>query len=256
MPTRFAAKRQDLIENRVGGGVSINAQVRKCSAIAAGLAEISLHSNVHAETTNVLLPMVAIVDTSGTAEGLASVAKDCYIPGNRAARSWVWVPESMIAAKDMRPKSAEQRLQELGIQLPAPPKPFGSYVEAQQSGNLLFLSGMLPVENHKPKYVGRIGKELDADAGRNAARIAALNSLAAAKRHLGSLDRISQIVRLGVFMATFGDFFEQPGVADGASDLLRDIFGDEKMAVRSVIGVASLPLGMPIEIDLIFEVTG
>ncbi len=155
----------------------------------------------------------------------------------------------------MRRSDAERRLQLLGIQLPTPPTPFGSYVETRQTGNLLFLSGMLPVVDHRPKYVGRIGKELDADAGRDAARIAALNALAAAKKHLSSLDRISCVVRLGIFMATYGDFFDQPGVADGASDLLRDIFGSEKMAVRSVIGVASLPLGMPIELDLIFEVT-
>ncbi len=155
----------------------------------------------------------------------------------------------------MRRSDAEQRLKLLGIQLPAPPTPFGSYVETRQTGNLLFLSGMLPVVDRRPKYIGRIGKELDADAGRDAARIAALNALAAAKKHLSSLDRISCVVRLGVFMATYGDFFEQPGVADGASDLLRDIFGSEKLAVRSVIGVASLPLGMPIELDFIFEIT-
>ena len=147
----------------------------------------------------------------------------------------------MVTAGSLHPDGAEQRLRGLGIQLPAPPTPFGSYVETRQSGNLLFFSGMLPVVDHRPKYVGRIGKELDADAGRDAARIAALNALAAAKKHLGSLDRISRIVRLGIFMATFGDFFDQPPVADGASDLLRDIFGNEKLAVRSVIGVASLP---------------
>jgi enamine deaminase RidA (YjgF/YER057c/UK114 family) len=154
----------------------------------------------------------------------------------------------------MRPGGAEQRLQELGIQLPAAPTPFGSYVEALQTGNLLFLSGMLPVVDHKPKYLGRLGKELDAEAGRDAARTAALSALAAAKKHLGSLDRITRVVRLGVFIATFGDFFDQPRVADAVSDLFRDIFGSDKMAVRSVIGVASLPLGMPIELEVTFEV--
>ena len=99
----------------------------------------------------------------------------------------------------------------------------------------------------KPKYVGRLGKELDIDAGCDAAYTAALSALAAAKKHLGSLDRITRVVRLGVFIATFGDFFDQPRVADAVSDLFRDLFGAEKMAVRSVIGVASLPLGMPIE---------
>ena len=148
---------------------------------------------------------------------------------------------------------AESRLQSLGIQLPAPPTPFGTYVEALQTGNLLFLSGMLPVVDHKPKYLGRLGKELDTEAGRDAARTACLSGLAAARQHLGSLDRISRVVRLGVFIATFGDFFDQPKVADGASDLLGDIFGNDKPPVRLVLGVASLPLGMPIELELIFE---
>jgi enamine deaminase RidA (YjgF/YER057c/UK114 family) len=115
---------------------------------------------------------------------------------------------------------------------------------------------MLPVVDHKPKYVGRLGKELDAEMGRDAVHTAALGALAAARKHLGSLDRITRVVRLGVFMATSGDFFDQPQVADGASDLFRDIFGADKMAVRLVIGVASLPLGMPVELELILEVAG
>jgi enamine deaminase RidA (YjgF/YER057c/UK114 family) len=150
--------------------------------------------------------------------------------------------------------SPERRLQELGIQLPAAPTPFGTYVEALQTGNLLFLSGMLPVVDHKPKYVGRLGKELDAEAGRDAVRTAALSALAAAKAHLGSLDRITRVVRLGVFMATSGDFSDHVRVADGVSDLFRDLFGADRMAVRSVIGVASLPLGMPVELEGTFEV--
>jgi enamine deaminase RidA (YjgF/YER057c/UK114 family) len=159
----------------------------------------------------------------------------------------------MVGGKGSQPGSAERRLQDLGIQLPAVPTPFGSYVETVQTGNLLFFSGMLPVVDHKPKYVGRLGKELDIEAGRDAAYTAALGILAAAKKHLGSLDRVSRVVRLGVFIATSGDFFDQPRVADAASDLFRDLFGIEKMPVRLVIGVASLPLGMPIELDVIFE---
>jgi enamine deaminase RidA (YjgF/YER057c/UK114 family) len=160
----------------------------------------------------------------------------------------------MVGAKGSLPDGAERRLQELGIQLPAAPTPFGPYVETVQTGNLLFFSGMLPVVDHKPKYVGRLGKELDVEAGRDAAYTAALGVLAAAKNHLGSLDRVSRVVRLSVFIATSGDFFDQPRVADAVSDLFRDIFGIEKMSVRLVIGVASLPLGMPIELDVIFEV--
>ena len=149
---------------------------------------------------------------------------------------------------------ADRRLQDLGIQLPAAPTPFGTYVETLQTGNLLFLTGMLPVVDHKPKYVGRLGKELDTEAGRDAAYTAALSALAAATKHLGSLDRVSRVVRLGVFIATYGDFYDQPRVADAVSDLFRDVFGSEKLPVRMVIGVASLPLGMPIELEVIFEV--
>ncbi len=162
----------------------------------------------------------------------------------------------MVSTTGLQSAGAESRLHNLGIQLPAAPTPFGPYVEAQQTGNLLFLSGMLPVVDHKPKYLGRMGKELDAEAGRDAARTAALSALAAARQHLGSLDRITRVVRLGVFMATSGDFFDQPVVADGASDLFRDIFGNDKLPVRLVIGVASLPLGMPVELEVIFEVAG
>src|ERR1700692_1784853 len=97
--------------------------------------------------------------------------------------------------------SAERRLQDLGIQLPGVPTPFGSYVETVQTGNLLFFSGMLPVVDHKPKFVGRLGKELDVEKGREAAYIAALGVLAAARAHLGSLDRVTRVVRPGVFIA-------------------------------------------------------
>jgi enamine deaminase RidA (YjgF/YER057c/UK114 family) len=145
-------------------------------------------------------------------------------------------------------------LLDLGIQLPPSPTPFGSYVETVQTGNLLFLSGILPVVNHKPKYLGRLGKELDTEAGRDAVYTAALNVLAAAREHLGSLDRVTRVVRLGVFIATSGDFFDQPRVADAVSDLFRDVFGIEKTSTRVVIGVASLPFGMPIGLDVIFEV--
>jgi len=160
----------------------------------------------------------------------------------------------VVAVSGSQPGGAERRLQDLGIQLPAAPTPFGSYVEALQTGNLLFLSGMLPVVDHKPKYLGRLGKELDADSGRDAVRTAALGALAATREHLGSLDRVTRVVRLGVFMATSGDFFDQPRVADAASDLFRDVFGSDKLAVRLVIGVSSLPLGMPVELEVIFEV--
>ena len=149
---------------------------------------------------------------------------------------------------------AEQRLKELGIKLPTPPEPFGAYAEVVQTGDLLFLSGMLPTEGREARYLGRVGAELDVDAGRKAARLAALNGLAVARQYLGSLDRVKRIVRLGVFVATAGDVRAQPKVADGASELLQDVFGKEKNPSRMVYGVASLPLGAAVELELIFEV--
>jgi enamine deaminase RidA (YjgF/YER057c/UK114 family) len=108
----------------------------------------------------------------------------------------------MVIREDSQSASAEQRLKDLGIELPAPPEPFGTYVEAVQTGNLLFLTGMLPTEGRSAKFVGRIGAELDVEAGRKAARIAALNVLAVARKHLGSLDKVTRIVRLSVSVAT------------------------------------------------------
>jgi len=138
--------------------------------------------------------------------------------------------------------------------LPIAPRPLGAYVEAVQSGNLLFLSGMLPIKDGKPQYVGRLGEELDTGAGRDALRTATLNALSAAKEHIGSLDRVSKVVRVGVYLATSGDFYNQPMVADAASELLRDVFGEDKTSVRSVFGVASLPLGLPVMLEVTFEV--
>jgi D-arabinose 1-dehydrogenase-like Zn-dependent alcohol dehydrogenase len=161
-----------------------------------------------------------------------------------------------VAGKDSRPASAELRLKELGITLPSPPEPFGTYAEAVQTGNLLFLTGMLPTGGREAKYIGRVGAELDTEAGRKAARLAALNALAVAREYLGTLDRISRIVRLGVSVANSGDVRDQPKVADGASELLQDVFGKEKNPSRLVYGVASLPLGTPIVLEVIFEVAG
>jgi enamine deaminase RidA (YjgF/YER057c/UK114 family) len=163
----------------------------------------------------------------------------------------------MVGPGGAHPVSAERRLRDLGIVLPNAPRPLGAYVEAVQTGNLLFLSGTLPIKNGKPQYVGRLGKQLDADAGRDALRTATLNALSAAKEHLGSLDRVTRVIGVRVYMATSGDTdadVNQPFVADAASELLRDVFGEDKISVRSVIGVASLPLGVPVILEVVFEV--
>jgi enamine deaminase RidA (YjgF/YER057c/UK114 family) len=144
----------------------------------------------------------------------------------------------MVTRESARPASAEQRLEELGIKLPAPPEPFGTYAEAVQTGNLLFLTGMLPTEGRAAKFIGRVGAELDVETGRKAAYLAALNGLAVAREYLGSLDKVTRIIRLGVLVATSGDVRDQPKVADGASELLQDIFGKGKNPSRLVYGVA------------------
>ena len=161
----------------------------------------------------------------------------------------------MVNDEDSRSLTAEQRLKELGVNLPSPPQPFGTYVEAVQTGNLLFLTGMLPTEGREPKFIGRLGAELDVETGRKAARLAALNGLAVAREYLGSLDRVRRVVRLGVSVATSGDVRDQPKIADAASDLLERVFGKDKNPCRLVYGVASLPLGTPVELEIIFEVT-
>src|SRR5437867_8343474 len=126
--------------------------------------------------------------------------------------------------------TAEDRLAKLGIHLPEAPRPFGAYVPAVQTGNLLFLSGMLATSGHAATAVGIVGKDLDVKAGREAAATAALNVLALTRKQLGSLDRVSHVVRLGVYVAVSREFTEHPKVADAASELLRDVFGEQTVS--------------------------
>ena len=164
-----------------------------------------------------------------------------------AARTW--------GGGDMN-VNTERRLKDLGIELPRPPTPLGAYVEAVQSGNLLFLSGTLPVEGGVPKFLGRIGSELSIDDGRRATHLAALNALALAKAHLGSLDKVTRVIRLGVALVTTPEFREHPKVADAASELLVSVFGADKVSTRLVYGMASLPVGVCVVLETIFEVGG
>jgi enamine deaminase RidA (YjgF/YER057c/UK114 family) len=150
--------------------------------------------------------------------------------------------------------SAEQRLAELGINLPRPPTPLGAYVEAVRAGNLLFLSGTLPVEAGVPRFLGRIGAELSIEDGRCATRLAALNALALAREYLGSLDRVRRVVRLGVSLVTTAEFREHPKVADAASELMVSVFGADRTSTRLVFGMASLPVGVCVVLESIFEI--
>jgi enamine deaminase RidA (YjgF/YER057c/UK114 family) len=154
--------------------------------------------------------------------------------------------------KDMM--TADQRLEASRIQLPEAPSPFGAYVPAVQTGNLLFLSGMLATVGHSVTVAGVVGKNLDVAAGRDAAYTAALNVLALTNKQLGSLDRVTRVVRLGVYVAATPEFTDHPKVADAASELLRDVFGEATVSSRLVFGLASLPLGSPVELEVILEV--
>jgi enamine deaminase RidA (YjgF/YER057c/UK114 family) len=127
-------------------------------------------------------------------------------------------------------------------------------VESSEAGDLLFLSGTLPVLNRKLAISGRLGENLSVKEGREAARIASLNALAAAKEHLGGLDRLKKLIKLTVLMATTEQFAEHASVADGASELFVKIFGPEAGHVRLVYGVQSLPINSPVIVDTIFEI--
>jgi enamine deaminase RidA (YjgF/YER057c/UK114 family) len=150
--------------------------------------------------------------------------------------------------------SAEQKLAESGIVLPPPPSPFGSYVEAVRSGNHVYFSGMVPVWGHEPIVRGRIGADLTTEQGKQATEQAMLSGLAAAREFLGSLDDVTRVIKLAVYMATTPEFVDHPKVADGASDLLLKIFGKEMLPTRMVLGAASLPLGMPVVVEFVLEV--
>jgi enamine deaminase RidA (YjgF/YER057c/UK114 family) len=152
------------------------------------------------------------------------------------------------------PGDLNSRLAELGISLPKPPIPLGAYVEASEAGSLLFLSGILPVAERKLAISGRLGDNLSVQEGQEAARIASLNALAAAKQYLGGLDRLKKLVKLTVLIATTEQFAEHASVADGASNLFVEIFGPEAGHTRVVYGVQSLPIGAPVLVEVIFQI--
>jgi enamine deaminase RidA (YjgF/YER057c/UK114 family) len=148
---------------------------------------------------------------------------------------------------------AGSRLRELGVVLPTPPSPLGAYVETSRAGSLLFVSGTLPLVDRKLAISGRIGKDLSVSQGQEAARLAALNALAAAQEYAGDLDKIKKLVKLTVQLVTTEDFSEHAAVADGASNLFVQLFGPEAGHVRVVYGVYSLPVQTPVVVETIFE---
>ena len=149
--------------------------------------------------------------------------------------------------------SVTARLAELGLSIPAVAKPVASYVPASTAGTLGFTAGQLPFIDGSLPATGKVGAEVTASDATGYARIAVLNALAAVETAIGSVDRITRIVKLVVFVASAPDFSGQPAVANGASDTLVEIFGDAGRHARSAVGVAVLPLDAPVELELIVE---
>ncbi len=149
--------------------------------------------------------------------------------------------------------SVEQRLSELGIELPAVATPAGAYVPAVISGNLVFTAGQIPLVDGKLMAEGKVGAEISPEQGREIARRCALNAIAAVKSVIGDLNRVKKVVKVVGFVASVPEFTGQPGVLNGASELLEQVFGEAGIHARSAVGVAALPLDAPVEVELIVE---
>lgn len=149
--------------------------------------------------------------------------------------------------------SVVAKLKELGLSLPEPPRPVATYVPAVRSGNLLFVSGQLPFVDGKLQKVGKLGSNFTVEEGQAAAQRATLNALAIINQAAGGLDRVAQVVRLGVYVASASGFTDHPRVANGASELLINLFGEAGRHARVALGAAELPLGAPVEVELVVE---
>ncbi len=160
------------------------------------------------------------------------------------------------AVEENRFMDYEKKIRSLALTLPAPPAPVANYLPLVRSGPLLFLSGMLPFVEGRLAFVGKVGKEVAVDQGKEAARLALLNALSAIQSEIGSLNAVERFIRLSVYVASTSEFIQQPVVANGASDLLVEIFGDAGRHARLALGAVSLPLDAPVELELIVEVTG
>ena len=152
------------------------------------------------------------------------------------------------------PGRIEAKLRDLGINLPAPPAPVASYVPTVTSGNLLFVSGQITSAPEGLKFVGVVGQDLKVEDGKAAARLCAVNVLAQVKAALGDLDRVKRCVKLSVFVNAVPDFTQHPEVANGASDLMVEVFGDAGKHARAAMGAGSLPRGVAVEVEAVFEI--
>jgi enamine deaminase RidA (YjgF/YER057c/UK114 family) len=151
--------------------------------------------------------------------------------------------------------TVEARLKKLGIVLPTPPAPVASYVPFTISGNIVYLSGQLPLADGVLKYSGKLGADLPLESGQAAAQLCAINLITQLKAACeGDLDRVVRCLRLGVFVNAVPDYAQQPEVANGASDLIAAVFGDAGRHARAAVGVGSLPRGAAVEADAVFEI--
>lgn len=150
--------------------------------------------------------------------------------------------------------SPEDKLKSLGIELPPAPNPLGSYVPCVLTGNLLFVSGMLPIKDGTLLYAGRVGEDVSLEEARQGSRQAVINALAVVRAELGDLTKICRCVKLTGYVASAPDFIEQPKVLNAASDLLFEVLGDKGKHARAAVGVYVLPLNAPVEIDFVFEI--
>ena len=149
----------------------------------------------------------------------------------------------------------ETRLKDLGIALPAPPAPVASYVPTVKTGNLVFVLGQIPAGPDGLKYVGIVGRDLSVDDGKAAARLCAVNLLAQVKAACdGDLDRVTRCVKLSVFVNAVPGFAQHPEIANGASDLMVDVFGDAGKHARAAVGAGSLPRNVAVEVEAVFEI--
>ena len=148
----------------------------------------------------------------------------------------------------------EEKIKELGFEVPEVAKPLAAYIPAKQVGNLVMTSGQVPLAKGVIKYTGKVGKELTEEEGQLAAQVCALNCLAAIKGVIGNLDKIVEVVKLTVFVASADNYTSQPKVANGASELIGKIFGDAGKHVRSAVGITALPLDAAVEIEMIVRV--
>jgi enamine deaminase RidA (YjgF/YER057c/UK114 family) len=149
----------------------------------------------------------------------------------------------------------DERLASLGITLPTPPKPAGSYIPVVKTGNIVFVSGQIPMKDGQVQFKGQVPTDISVEDAQSAARLCTINILAQLKSELGTLDKISRIVRVSGFVSSSQEFYEHPKIINAASDLLYEIFGEKGKHARIAVGVASLPLNSAVEIDLIAEIT-